>query len=406
MHIVEIPSFFTPYGGEFCLEQAKTLRQRGHEVRILSVVQLSLKKDIRSFVSLPYRPKSYQKEDVPILLSYMRGLPLCVRPNMRRWVSTVCGLFDKYVEMYGVPDVIHAHCMKWAGYAAMSLSEKYHIPYVVTEHLSLMDLQKEFGTEPNPQIWQIECLRKAYRKADMVIPVAREIVFDTQQYYGTDYRWHEISNVIDTSFFSPVERQPLYDRAVVICCVADFSFRKGYDILFKAFAKCMERVGGDLRMELHIAGENTPSAACWKMEKEASIEEHVVAYGKLDRQAIRSLLHRSDMFVLASRSEVQPLVVLEAMSTGLPVVATTAVPQNERIAGACFVAERNDADGLARQMYHVLRSRFLAVSPQEQEAVLPGTAISEKVNEMASAARVGEQLEQVLLDVCSRFPEK
>jgi hypothetical protein len=40
MHILEIPSFFTPYGGEFCLDQAKALKAVGHEVRILSNVQL------------------------------------------------------------------------------------------------------------------------------------------------------------------------------------------------------------------------------------------------------------------------------------------------------------------------------------------------------------------------------
>ena len=42
MHILEIPSFFTPYGGEFCLEQAKALKALGHEVRILSNVQLGI----------------------------------------------------------------------------------------------------------------------------------------------------------------------------------------------------------------------------------------------------------------------------------------------------------------------------------------------------------------------------
>ncbi len=45
MHILEIPSFFPPYGGEFCLEQSKALQQLGHEVRILSRVQLGITKE-------------------------------------------------------------------------------------------------------------------------------------------------------------------------------------------------------------------------------------------------------------------------------------------------------------------------------------------------------------------------
>ena len=30
MHILEIPSFLPPYGGYFCIEQAKALLSRGH----------------------------------------------------------------------------------------------------------------------------------------------------------------------------------------------------------------------------------------------------------------------------------------------------------------------------------------------------------------------------------------
>lgn len=406
MHIIEIPSFFIPYGGEFCLEQAKTLRKLGHEVRILSVVQLSLKKDVRSFVSLPFGLTEYQENDIPILQSYMRGIPLCVRRNVSRWVRNVHKLFRLYVEKYGVPDVIHAHCMKWAGYASMFLSHEYHIPYVVTEHLSLMDLQEEFGTEYSPQIWQIEWLKRAYRDADMVIPVAHEIVFATQRYYGSDYRWREISNVVDTAFFYRVDKQPMKGRTVIVCCVADFTYRKGYDILFKAFAKCREVVGDTLRLELHIAGKNTQSSTCKQMASNAEIEDFVVAYGKMDREGIRSLLHRSDLFVLASRSEVQPLVVLEAMSTGLPVVATTAVPQSERIDGACFVVELNDVDAMARQMCHVLKSRYFAEQYHTKDEVLSADDISEKVVELASTSRVGRQLENVFFDVCRCFSEK
>ena len=54
MHILEIPSFFPPYGGEFCLEQSKALQQLGHEVRILSHVQLGITKGWKDYLFLPY----------------------------------------------------------------------------------------------------------------------------------------------------------------------------------------------------------------------------------------------------------------------------------------------------------------------------------------------------------------
>ena len=49
MHILEIPSFFPPYGGLFCLDQAKALKALGHEVRILSNVQLGATIGLRDY---------------------------------------------------------------------------------------------------------------------------------------------------------------------------------------------------------------------------------------------------------------------------------------------------------------------------------------------------------------------
>ena len=65
-------------------------------------------------------------------------------------------------------------------------------------------------------------------------------------------------------------------------------------------------------------------------------------------------MYQSDCLVLASRSEVQPLVVLEAMSTGIPVVATACVPQSERLKGACRIVPVEDASALAEAMQELM----------------------------------------------------
>ena len=161
MHIVEIPSFFPPYGGEFCLEQSKALRSLGHEVRIISNVQLSVKKSPKDYFTFPYRRRFTEMQGVPVYQSYMRGLPLMIRPNVHRWVKIVRQMFKEYEKQYGRPDILHAHCAKWAGYAAMLIGKEEGIPYVVTEHLSLMALKEEFG-EDTANAWQIPLLRTVY----------------------------------------------------------------------------------------------------------------------------------------------------------------------------------------------------------------------------------------------------
>ena len=66
MHILEIPSFFTPYGGEFCLDQAKALKAQGHEVRILSNVQLGVTIGAKGYLSLPFGRYEHQRDGITV----------------------------------------------------------------------------------------------------------------------------------------------------------------------------------------------------------------------------------------------------------------------------------------------------------------------------------------------------
>ena len=371
MHILEIPSFFTPYGGEFCLDQARALKAAGHEVRILSNVQLGVTIGAKGYLSLPYSRYEHEVEGITVCQSFQRGVPMAVRWNVRRWVRIVCEMFDAYVAKYGVPDVLHAHCSKWAGYAAMQISRKYHVPYVITEHLSRLVFEKEFGPAPS-DAWQIPLLREAYEQADLVIPVSEELVENIACYFGKDYRWQAVSNTIDVDFFQYRLRQSREGRPFRFCCLANFWPLKGYDVLLPAFRQLREN---GAEVELHIAGRGTDSAACRKM-----LFEGMVIHGLISRDAVRDLLYQSDALVLASRSEVQPLVLLEAMSTGIPVIATTCVPQSLRLQDGCRIVSVDDVDGLSAAMADVMTQ------------TVDGRQLSQQVREMASPEVIGRQL--------------
>jgi glycosyltransferase involved in cell wall biosynthesis len=322
-------------------------------------------------------------DDVTVYQSYQRGIPKVVRPNVKRWVSIVQSMFKDYEAKYGRPDILHAHCAKWAGYAAMKISQQYRIPYVVTEHLSLMSLEEEFGKAPSAA-WQIPLLKQTYEQAAMVVPVAEELVADTACYYGTDYRWQQLSNVIDTDFFHYAERESRADRPFRFCCVADYAYRKGYDVLLDA-CRLLQDQGCDI--ELHIAGRLTDGKACLEAINDRGLT-HVVVHGPLDREGVRTLLYQSDALVLASRSEVQPLVVFEAMSTGIPVVGTTSIPRCQRLGKGCRIVPVGDAAALAEAMQNLTK-----------EPAADGQQLSEQVRQIASPEVVGKQLEQVFSDV-------
>lgn len=377
MYILEIPSFFTPYGGEFCLDQARALKAVGHEVRILSNVQLGITIGAKGFLTLPFRRYEHEQDGITVYQSFQRGMPLAIRWNVRRWVKIVCSMFDDYVARYGRPDILHAHCSKWAGYAAMLISRKYQIPYVITEHLSRLVFEKEFGPAPS-KAWQIPLLREAYEQADMVVTVSEELTDNISCYFGKGYRWQVVSNTIDVDYFHYQPRQPLAGRRFRFCCLANFWPLKGYDVLLPAFRQLREK---GFEAELHIAGRGTDSEAC-----KAMFSEGVVTHGLISRAAVRELLYQSDALVLASRSEVQPLVVFEAMSTGIPVVATECVPKSQRIEG-CTVVPIDDTQALTDAMRQVMQRD------------VDGRTFSEAVAQMASPQVIGRELTDIFKKV-------
>ena len=374
MHILEVPSFFQPHGGLFCLEQAKALKNLGHEVRIVSNVQLGITVELHDYFMLSYRRYEHEMDGITVYQSYQRGLPKVIRYNVKRWVAIVRSMFAQYVEKYGRPDIIHAHCAKWAGYAAMLISREYGIPYVITEHLSKTIFDDEFRLVGNTP-WQIPLLTKAYQHAAKVLSVSDELPERLSVYFGKDYQWETVSNIVDTLFYQYRQREPLQGRAFRFCCLANYIPLKGYDVLFSAFRKLRKE---GLNVELHIAGRGTDTASCRNQ-----LTDGMFTHGLMDRQAVRQLLCVSDALVLASRSEAQPLVLLEAMSTGIPVVSTEVIPQNLRLEGGCFIVPVDNADALADAMKHVA------------ETPIDGQQISQQVAQLASARVVGERLEKV-----------
>ena len=396
MHILELPSFFAPYGGLFSLDQAKALAALGHEVRILSNVQLGVTVNWKDYLILPWHRYEHEMDGIAVYQNYQRGVPKMVRHNVDRWVSTVCSMFKDYVAKYGLPDILHAHCAKWAGYAAMLISREYGIPYVITEHLPKEILALEFGVPPNETlgqkleswrstVWQIAPLRQSYQQAGVVIHVSDEQVEELACYFESDYTHLTISNIIDVDYFAYRERQALHGRPFRFCCLALMVERKGYDVLFAAFSRLLQ-LGANV--QLHIAGQGTDGKITRHLMREAGCEERVVVHGALSKEGVRKLLYASDALVLASRGESQGLVLLEAMSTGIPAISTEAIPRSIRPDCGFRYVPVDDVDALAVEM-------LKAVEHPRSD----GRMLSECVRRKASPQVVGQQIATVLTQV-------
>ncbi|HEX3457070.1 MAG TPA: glycosyltransferase family 4 protein [Candidatus Baltobacteraceae bacterium] len=115
---------------------------------------------------------------------------------------------------------------------------------------------------------------------------------------------------------TPPRTQTRAENGVRVLTVARLIARKGLDTLIAALARTPREVS------LDIAGEGPARDALMRLAAERGVADRVRFRGFVDHAGLASLYAHADVFVLASIAESCSMALLEAMSAGLPVIAS------------------------------------------------------------------------------------
>ncbi|BCJ46243.1 hypothetical protein GCM10010168_51920 [Actinoplanes ianthinogenes] len=154
-------------------------------------------------------------------------------------------------------------------------------------------------------------IRRAYPRLDAVSVLTRADFAAYRDALGDAVRLERIPNGIPPRPAAPAE-----GRTRVLVAAGRLTRQKGFDMLVEAFEQVHER---HPEWQLHIFGEGRKRRKLTEMIQERGLGEVLHLRGitrNLDAE-----LAKSSIFVLSSRKEGLPMVLLEAMCTGLPVVA-------------------------------------------------------------------------------------
>lgn len=200
------------------------------------------------------------------------------------------------------PDVVHAHFFL-AGAPASLLGK----PLVVTEQWSI------FLPESPQRLTPVlrAAARFAYGRARLVLPVS-EALRSGIEAAGVRARFRIVPNVVDTSLFAPGNGV----RNGRLLAVGLFAEAKGYEYLFEAVAKLDRAVG------LDVVGDGPKRPEYEQLVRTLGIADRVTFHGVLPKPDVARRMREAELFVLTSRYDNNPCVVIEAMASGLPVVAT------------------------------------------------------------------------------------
>ena len=214
------------------------------------------------------------------------------------------------------------------------------------------------------------------------VTVVSEALADGLAAIAPDVPVQFIPNGVDTRFWTPGDE--VRRDAHLVAAAGRLLPLKGFDVLLRAMT-----LPAAAEARLIIAGEGHDRAELEQQIRVLGLDDRVELAGRFDRRQLRDLFRRAGMFVLPSRREGMPLVLFEAMATGLPVIATAVggVPQ-VMADGVGELIEAEDADALAR----AIGSRIGRPEVLEAE----GRAALERARQFAAAASYDRYLDMFL----------
>ena len=279
------------------------------------------------------------------------------------------------------PDVVHTH-LHVLRYALPSLLLLKHMSSLHTVH-NLAERE----IEPRARCIQ----RCALNHGVVPVAVSEEVALSLKRLYGIQ-PCRVIPNGIPTNEFACPRttrkewraKEGFRDDQVLFVCVARLEQQKNHALLLKAFA---QGPASDSDAHLVLVGEGILREQLKEQAKSLGLNGQIHFLGV--RNDIPEVLSAMDVFVMSSDWEGNPLSVMEAMASGLPIVSTAVggIPDLLTNGKEGFLVRERDVQGLASAM------ALLLSKPEARRSM--GAAAAQRAGENFDVSRMVREYEQL-----------
>lgn len=232
------------------------------------------------------------------------------------YLHKLCALFRKILNEGFMPDLIHAH-IYYSGIAALLLAKPHHIPVVITEHNSAF-------IRRNLSSFELFKARFVFSKVNAVFPVSLALK-EALESYGIRNSFMVTALPVDTGLFAPAETKDSVKTKRVLYVGALISL-KGIAYLIAAVNEIAKKRSD---FNLDIVGIGSLLNGYKKQVDYLGLNDRVTFHGLKTREQVAKFMQDSDFFVLPSLCETFSCAILEAISSGLPIVSSRvgAIPE-------------------------------------------------------------------------------
>lgn len=218
----------------------------------------------------------------------------------------------KGLKLAGRPDLIHVHVLTRMGVVAYLQRRFHRTPYLITEHWSRYLPGNGFGGALRKG-----ATRMVVRHAGMVTTVTENLAQAMQAHGLANPHYVTLPNVVDIDLFQPLPHHNEIPRIIHISCFEDQS--KNISGLLEALRQLKDR---GIAYQAVLIGEGMDLEAMKAKATQLQLDDRVQFTGLLQGKVLAEALASGDFLVLSSHYENLPVVILEALACGLPVVST------------------------------------------------------------------------------------
>jgi len=318
---------YPTYGGSgvIATELGKALASRRHEIHFISY-------------SLPFRLQQYHERiffhevemvDYPLLEHPPYAIALAAKMSE---VAAQAGL-DVFHVHYAMPHAISA-------FLARAILGQRRPKIITTLHGTDITLVgKDRSLFP--------MTRFALDQSDGITCVSRYLEAKTREVFDIQQPMKVVPNFVDARRFTPEGRPHLREHLApqgerTLVHLSNFRVVKRAPDAVRVFAG----VRAKLPARLLLIGDGQDRPQALHLARCLGVERDVIFLGKQDD--VQGLLAAADLFLLPSEEEAFGLAALEAMSCGVPVIATSVggVPEVVEDGSCGFLLAPGDIDGM------------------------------------------------------------
>jgi len=225
------------------------------------------------------------------------------------------------------PQIVHAQSPFTSGLMARRLARRLDVPLAFTHHTRFGDYRHYLGPLGGPGSALMEAyLLRFWRGCAAIVAPGSELAAEIADRLGP--RKRPLVRTIPTGIeVAALAALPAVDprslagwpaNAVVVTTLGRLAPEKSVDLVIEAFADVAAEAP-EIRLLMIGGGPSAPSLRERAAEPDLAGKVHVT--GQRPRSGALSMAKGADLFIGASRTETQGLVLAEALALGLPVVA-------------------------------------------------------------------------------------